>query len=309
MEHIPQEGYDPGDWWPRAEQMQERAKKNKKTGAGLDGWANRYLAALPLQFWEEFEKLIHAILKKGASLPQAWNMVRVTLIPKPDGGTRPIGVASALWRLIGGVICNNLIPWTFKWLHPSMFGGIPNRGIDDIHHIISCIIAKATEEEGIMGFKTDLSKCFDRIDVDAALCVLERMGLPKEVQNLIKNFYRDQATYFNANGLVTQEPFPREIGALQGCSFSVMFILAFQAILSVSLEKEIDKRANDDGEMEESREDFKKWFLGSFLDDRIILTWGKAKRRLYAIIANYIFDADKCFGFVWNYGKRGTICH
>ncbi len=68
------------------------------TGLGWDAWHPRALARLPLALLEALVRLLTAAERVGA-WPDAIGLVIIALLPKPEGGFRPIGLFPSLVRV------------------------------------------------------------------------------------------------------------------------------------------------------------------------------------------------------------------
>jgi hypothetical protein len=107
------------------------ALKRKKSSASTDGWKYAQLAMLPEVFFELLARLCNEMCNTGGHLPEAWQNVRVCLIPKPGNGTRPISIAAAAWRLCATAILDDWKTWILSWATDALSGGVPGRGVDD----------------------------------------------------------------------------------------------------------------------------------------------------------------------------------
>ena len=71
--------------------------KNPLTKGGADGWQTAELQRLPDALHSQFLRLMQALEEgDGPSWPQGMNNVITVLLPKPDGGTRPISLV-CMW--------------------------------------------------------------------------------------------------------------------------------------------------------------------------------------------------------------------
>jgi len=75
-------------------------KESEGEAPGVDDWRANFITDLPDEAYDAIADLWNAILKGGA-LPEIWTKVRVSTLPKEEGGYRGLSVASVLWR--GGV--------------------------------------------------------------------------------------------------------------------------------------------------------------------------------------------------------------
>ena len=79
----------------------ERAQQTSDDcAAGLDGWTIKALKRLPDSFWDRVTQLWNSLVENQGEILHAWLAVKVVLLPKPEGGRRPISVTSAFWRIL-----------------------------------------------------------------------------------------------------------------------------------------------------------------------------------------------------------------
>jgi len=256
--------------------------KRKKT-AGHDDWRPGDLALLPQEWFALLALLWNAILKNGAAVPEIWKHVRVKLIPKNDGtaNMRPLGIASIAWRLRVMELMLSLKPWVLSWLSPDVASG-PERSADDLIERMAEAIAR---QEPLLGAKIDLSKCFDRISHIRALRLLQKFGLPDEVARIVMDFHDGVTMQLECDGAHSNEPLRVRNGVIQGCSFSVLAMLA-------------------------EASNYCRWIraqaqveVGAYYDDRTIWATGPSKEREMrkALLATQRYDMDA--GWLWNDGK------
>ena len=103
--------------------LQARAKQSRKRAAGLDGWRPAHFACLGFSFFQALGALWDVCLRDQV-LPVAWKQIRVTLIAKASGGSRPLSIATAGWRLCMAVTMR------------ALRGGVPDASIPTVHSAI-----------------------------------------------------------------------------------------------------------------------------------------------------------------------------
>ena len=82
-----------------AEQVSQAAKVLSTTkGVGTDRWHPAAWRSLPAQAASDMAELLSAIERQGQWPAQAL-VTRMSFIPKTDGGGRPIGIATTLFRI------------------------------------------------------------------------------------------------------------------------------------------------------------------------------------------------------------------
>ncbi|CAE7872260.1 unnamed protein product, partial [Symbiodinium necroappetens] len=67
------------------------------------------------------------------AMPQIWKHIRVCLLPKPDGGLRPISIASAAYRTCMTCLLRSCRAWFLSWADRELIGGIPGRHTGQAH--------------------------------------------------------------------------------------------------------------------------------------------------------------------------------
>ena len=201
-----------------------RAKASSKKSVGLDGWGANALALLGLPACQCVAQLWQACLAVGA-LPDAWLRVRVALLPKPEGGLRPISVASACYRIRMTCALRNCKTWLLSWADPAMFGGIPGRSAAGVHDLLFADLRRSRTRHGaLVGAKQDLKKCFDTVQWGLAFRVWESLGAPRSLVRLLRYFYSHQCRWVVYRGHASTEPILPRRGLLQGCPASMALL-------------------------------------------------------------------------------------
>lgn len=94
------------------------------SAAGLDGLPFDAFAALSDDILNLLCQLYDAF-DAGLAFPSCWTTARLVCIQKPDGGTRPITILSAAYRIWGKRTAQNLATWT-SWFPSQLVGGRPS---------------------------------------------------------------------------------------------------------------------------------------------------------------------------------------
>ena len=204
------------------------AAKMRGKAPGPDRWAAEHFLLLPVEWWQAFHGLWQQILKLG-SIPDEWKKVMVTLVCKPAGGTRPLGLCQIAWRIGARALNKCLKGWVLSWTGHGALGAAPTRGVNDAHSRL--LLAR---KAGVCHFvKQDLSAFFDHIDVRAALMLMEKLGAPSDLCHLIKAFYVGQTRLFKLERYFSPQWISGCRGCVQGCPFSPTIALAFGHLWSV----------------------------------------------------------------------------
>lgn len=134
------------------------ARTKSNVSPGLDG-------EVKANFTEKKIELLFKELKSQKFKPSPVKRVN---IPKPDGGVRPLGVASQKDKVVQAAILNKLEPVLETVFLDSSFGGRPNK---NCHHALKNIKTKWQNVTWIINI--DVQKYFDTINHDLLLKMLE----------------------------------------------------------------------------------------------------------------------------------------
>lgn len=172
-----------------------------------------------------------------------WNAIRESLsdgsyqplpvkrvdIPKPSGGTRPLGIPAVTDRLIQQAVSQVLVPIFDPGFSDSSYGFRPGRSAHDAVYKVREYI-----KEGFrVAVDMDLSKFFDMVNHDVLMHRVARKIRDKRVLKLIGKYLR-AGVVVNGRRQVTQKGVP------QGGPLSPLLA----NILLDDLDKELDKRGH-----------------------------------------------------------------
>ncbi len=144
---------------------------------GADGMTVADLAGYVKQYWP----ILKARLLVGEYHPQ---VVRAVEIPKPQGGTRQLGIPSVVDRLIQQALLQQLTPIFDPLFSDSSYGFRPGRSA---HQAVDM-----SRVHVIAGHRwcveLDLERFFDRVNHDILMACVERRIEDKGVLRLIRRY-------------------------------------------------------------------------------------------------------------------------
>ncbi|MDI9583547.1 MAG: group II intron reverse transcriptase/maturase, partial [Acidobacteriota bacterium] len=202
-------------------QALKRVRANKGS-PGVDGMSVDELKGYLTDAWPQIRKA----LLEGTYRPQP---VKRVDIPKPDGGTRQLGVPTVLDRLIQQALLQVLFPLYEPMFSPHSYGFRPGR---NAHQAVEA--ARGYVAEGKMWVvDLDLEKFFDRVNHDVLMgLVRQRIG-DRRVLRLIRRYLQAGVLF---NGVVTD----RYEGTPQGGPLSPLLA----HILLNELDRELERRGH-----------------------------------------------------------------
>ena len=195
---------------------------SNKGAPGADGMTVADLAGYVKQYWPTLK----ARLLAGEYHPQA---VRAVEIPKPQGGTRQLGIPTVVDRLIQQALQQQLTPIFDPLFSDYSYGFRPGRST---HQAIEMARAHVTAGHRWC-VELDLEKFFDRVNHDILMACIERRIKDKCVLRLIRRYLE---AGIMSGGVVS----PRQEGTPQGGPLSPLL----SNILLDELDRELERRGH-----------------------------------------------------------------
>ena len=263
---------------------------SNKGAPGADGMTVDDLAGYVKQYWPTLK----ARLLTGEYHPQA---VRAVVIPKPQGGTRQLGIPSVVDRLIQQALLQQLTPIFDPLFSDYSYGFRPGRSA---HQAVE--MARAHVAAGHRWcVELDLEKFFDRVNHDILMAHVQRHVEDKRVLKLIRRYLEAGVM---SGGVVSQN---RE-GTPQGGPLSPLL----SNILLNELDRELERRGHhfvryaDDANIYVRSPRAGTRTMNSverFLNQRLKLTLNRGKSRVAgAWICDYLG-----YGMSWHQQPRFRI--
>lgn len=199
----------------------ERVLKNKGA-AGVDGIGATGFKEHLTQHWPT----IKARLLAGTYIPQP---VRRVDIPKPQGGTRTLGIPTLTDRLIQQALHQKLSPIFEANFSEASYGFRPGK---NAHQAVKAAKRYVTEGRRIV-VDIDLEKFFDRVNHDLLMEKLSKRIDDRRVLQLIRR-------YLEAGMMTEGVIIPRKEGTPQGGPLSPLL----SNILLTDLDRELERRGH-----------------------------------------------------------------
>ena len=172
-----------------------QGQRSLLTAGGLDGWAWNEIKALPLPWFSGLAVLLELVQTSGG-WPQGLLDAYIAMIPKADG--------ASVFSLGNGL--SSVDVWFSTALEiEEVLSGI---GGDQLHVMVA-----------------DVVKSFDTVDRSNLDCALCRPGLPGWFRRAYFSF-RSQVRFRFKLAAGLGEPWCMDGGIPQGCSLSMVFIVA-----------------------------------------------------------------------------------
>ena len=199
--------------------LNEAYKRVVKNGGapGIDGMT--VVEMLP--YLKEHKEELLKSLRGGWYKPKP---VRRVQIPKPDGGTRNLGIPTVIDRMIQQAIAQVLTPLFEEKFSDSSYGFRPGRSA---HQAI-----KKTEEYYKQGYvkvvDIDLAQYFDTVNHDILIEQVKKVIQDRAVINLIRKFLKSGVMF---NGLVSATTEGTPQGGNLSPLLSNLYLTAFDRML------------------------------------------------------------------------------
>ena len=146
-------------------------------------------------------------------------------------------------KVLARVLLNRLVPNIAEEILPeSRCGSRANRGTMDMVFVLRQLQEKCREQNmGLYATFIDLTKAFDTVSRTGLWLILERLGCPSKLLQMVIQLHENQRGQVRLNGDLS-EPFPISNGLKQG---SVLAPTLFSILFSMML-KQATEDLDDD---------------------------------------------------------------
>ena len=218
----------------------------KNTSAPGPGcWHPSDLKSLPPCAMQELA-MLYVTCEKWQYFPRIFSQSITTNIPKGPGKTkpselRPITVFPMLWRVYAKLRAKQATQQIAPRLSPNQYGAMPGCSVEDLVVQIKLSIDRQLRCHGhLHGLQVDIMKCFNGLDHDSALYVLQKLGLPPAMAQLWNGQYQRHTTHHCFAGSVLGRPYTPSRGIAQGDPLAVLMANALLSLVPKALERAAD---------------------------------------------------------------------
>ena len=228
-------GAQPGPILPKisCKDVKKAAMDMPTKAAGPDGWQAAWIRDLPQEALIRLASLYGACERKGV-WPEPLLHWRLVFLPKPKKNRwptplemRPICIGSILYRIWSRVRLTHLQGFLAQFLAPLQSGGIggPSESVQDL------LLSWHQEFSGHeYALALDYTKAFDSMGYNLPIAIMERVGVPSQICNLLRNQWENHKRWCCFSGTVFSKPLLQAKGLPQGDGWSP---IALSLVLSV----------------------------------------------------------------------------
>ena len=197
--------------FPSGELLFERARRSSGA-AGVDSWSGAELSALPLVVMQVFAQLSRR-WTLAASAPSQFSECRMVLLPKDNkadeslftnvGDLRPISILSSWWRLWIGTFLR--VPECVGWIQNFLPEEVAVGNNVPAEQCVYELLDAWTEHRGGL-VSLDYSKAFDSLHPAVSVALLQHVGWPAGLVNVLEHVWMSQKRWVQFQSEVHEDP-------------------------------------------------------------------------------------------------------
>jgi len=204
------------------EKLRRLARSYKRrTGVAPDGWHPRHVALLNDEALEVLA-LLYLLLEKSGHLPNQQRFVAIFLLDKPTGGTRPVGLFTAFYRLWAKARQEDAAAWAADHDMPFFAAGKGRSTTDPVWRQSVRNQTSKAQREHVASLCWDLRKFYETMDHDRMLCQARKHHFPSALVEVALNAYKMERTV-TYQGIAAEGVFPSQ-GIVAGDSLSDVLV-------------------------------------------------------------------------------------
>ena len=221
--------------FPTLKKIELFLSKTKNTAPGPDG--------IPFALYRNLGDLAAPMLldiiiemASGTPPPKEFNLGSLCIFPKGGADTidrtRPITLNNTSNRVIASIIADSIMEAVDSIADKRQKGFIRGRhGGDNILELTNSFYRKLNAQQQHYYLFIDTAKAFDSLDHKYLFSVLDRIGMPSWVINIVRGLMTDVRVRPKLPGRI-RTTIPIKRGVKQGCPLSpLLFILAYDPLL------------------------------------------------------------------------------
>ncbi len=190
-----------------------------RTSSTYDGFHPRMLGNLSGPSLDTLGVILAAVERSGI-WPRQVSLIVATLLPKPTGGFRPIGLAPAVYRLWSKARRSIADEWEQRHRRPFFAACSGNGPLDTLWRMTARQEAGVATGETAAAVSEDLQAFFEHIDRDLLLAEAAALGFPIPIVRAALAAY-SSARMLAMGGRMSREMYPT-IGVIAGCSLAMV---------------------------------------------------------------------------------------
>lgn len=216
---------------------------------GPDGIPNLYLKACAKTLAKPLSIIFNKSLELG-DCPSIWKVSSLTPIHKQGDKSdvrnyRPISKQNVFMKLFEKIVHSKLSIHINCQISTKQHGFFPNRSIQtNLSKYTNFVAGKLENSSEVHAIYMDISKAFDRVNIQMLMLKLQRFGIRGRVWDWLKSYLVGRKQYVSFNGSRSHEFFPGT-GVPQGSHLGPILFLCYINDLSYVVKSQLLMFADD----------------------------------------------------------------